>query len=441
MIPSMRWLTRPSSWSKAFDPWGRRDTEVVAAPSPPRMPAGDRLRRAGIAAWSLIGVVILAAMVLWGLSKVGIILPPLGLALLIIYVLNPLVTWLERHRVPRLLGALGSYVFVLGGLTLIVLALIPVVSTQVEDVRDHWPTYRERIVNFVDDTAQSIEDTLGTNINTSQVSCLLGADASEGAEAPTQAECDEVTRDFREAVSSQAGRITEIGSSLLEGLLAFIIGPLIALYLLIDLPRVQRDMKALIPDRYRDEVTDLASKSGAALGGFFRGQLLVALLVGILSAVGFRIIGLPFWFVIGAIAGFFNLVPLVGPYIGGAIGFFVGLITNGVGLGIKAAIVELIVQQLDNHIISPNVMKRTVNLHPATVMISLLAGGALAGFWGVLLGVPTVAVVKLLVGHVWQTRVLGKPVSPETEDAKPEDPGEAESVPAEKTEPEPTRPA
>jgi predicted PurR-regulated permease PerM len=409
--------------------------------APQGIPPGDRLRRAGIAAWSIIGLIILAAMVLWGLSKVGIILPPLGLALLIIYVLNPLVTWLERHRVPRLAGALGSYVFVLGGITLIVLALIPVVSNQVEEVRDHWPRYRLRIINFVDDAAGNIDDTFGTNISTSQVSCLLGAEESDSPDAPTQAECDEVTRDLREAVSSQAGRITEIGSSVLEGLLAFIIGPLIALYLLIDLPRVQRDMKALIPDRYRDEVTDLASKAGGAVGGFFRGQLLVAFLVGVMSAIGFKIIGLPFWFVIGGIAGFFNLVPLIGPYIGGAIGFFVGVIADGVGLGLKAALVELIVQQLDNHIVSPNVMKRTVNLHPATVMISLLAGGALAGFWGVLLGVPTVAVAKLLIGHIWQTRVLGKPVSPATDQETPDPAGGEGEPPPDKTEPEPTRPA
>ena len=155
------------------------------------------------------------------------------------------------------------------------------------------------------------------------------------------------------------------------------------------------------------DVVELGRKVSRAVGGFFRGQLLVATIVGILSAIGFFIIDLPFWLVIGAVAGFFNLVPLVGPYIGGGLGFLVGTISGGVGLGLKAALVELVVQQLDNHIISPNVMKRTVNVHPVTVMLSLLAGGALAGFWGVLLGVPAVAVGKLVLGHIWATRVLG----------------------------------
>jgi len=116
--------------------------------------------------------------------------------------------------------------------------------------------------------------------------------------------------------------------------------------------------------------------------------------------------------VIGAIAGFFNLIPLVGPFIGGGIGFVIGTVYGGVGLGIKAAVVEVIVQQIDNHFLSPNVMKRTVRIHPVTVMLSLLAGGALAGFWGVLLAVPAVAVGKLVLGHLWATRVLGAEVGP-----------------------------
>ncbi|MDQ3985085.1 MAG: AI-2E family transporter [Actinomycetota bacterium] len=390
----------------------------MSSPAPPRLPASERLRRVGLAAWSLIGILIVTAFALWGLLRIRIIFPPLILAVLIIYTLNPVVAWLERRRIPRLAGTLIAYVVVLGGISILIALLVPLVSRQVEQVSDHWPEYRAEIVTFVDDTAQSVEDRFGTEINTSQVACLLGAEEAS-TETISEARCDEVTEDFREALANQADRITEIGSSVLEALLVFIIGPLLALYLLIDLPHLQRDAINLVPEAHREEVRDLASKVGLAVGGFFRGQLVVALLVGTLSAFGFWLIDLPFWFLIGAIAGFFNLIPLVGPYIGGAIGFFIGIIAQGIGLGLKAALVELVVQQIDNHIISPNVMRRTVNLHPVTVMLSILAGGALAGFWGVLLGVPAMAVVKLLLGHVWSTRVLGAPVSPASEKRSP----------------------
>lgn len=394
----------------------------MSTPGLPRFPAGERLRRVGVAAWSLIGILIVGAILLWALFKIRIIFPPLVFAVLIIYVLNPVVTRLAKRGVPRLLATVMAYVFVLGGITVTVAALVPLVSNQVGEVGERWPEYRAEILSFVDNTAQGIEDRLGTTIDTAQVSCLLGADEELGEDQISEARCDQVTRDLRETFLAQADRITDIGSSVLHALLVFILGPLIAFYLLSDLPHLQRDVMNLVPSTHRDEVSDLASKIGLAVGGFFRGQLVVALLVGAMSALGFYIIGLPFWLLIGAIAGFFNLIPLVGPYIGGALGFMIGTISAGVGLGLKAALVELIVQQIDNHIISPNVMKRTVNLHPVTVMLSILAGGTLAGFWGVLLGVPAVAVIKLLLGHVWQTRVLGSQTSPHAEGRKGREP-------------------
>jgi predicted PurR-regulated permease PerM len=360
----------------------------------------------------MIGVAIVATMLVYLLAKIKIIFPPLVLALLIIYLLNPLVSRLEERGVPRLAATLLSFAVVLGGVSLIIAALIPYVSRQVESFADSWPQFRVQAVDFIDDTAESIEDRTGIRIRTTQLSCLLGADDEPGPDAPSRQRCDEVVEDFRDRLVEGAGDFTAITRGLFEGLLIFILAPLLALYLLVDLPQLQRDALNLVPESHRPEVADLASKIGRAVGGFFRGQLFVALMVGVMSAVGFAIIGLPFWLVIGAIAGFFNLIPLVGPFIGGFIGFLVGAATGGIGLGLKAALVELIVQQIDNHIISPNVMRRAVHLHPATVMVALLAGGAIGGFWGVFLGVPAVAVAKLLTNHLWTTRVLGVAPSP-----------------------------
>ncbi|MDQ3963479.1 MAG: AI-2E family transporter [Actinomycetota bacterium] len=384
----------------------------MVTPAPPRLPAGERLRRVGIGAWSIIGILILLAISLWLLLKIRVIFPPLVLALLIIYLLNPIVSRLEARRVPRALGALLAYVVVLGSIVLLIIAITPLVSEQVSNFADDWPQFRGELITRIQDTTASIEDRFGTRIDTTQLECLLGADDVVSETAPTHARCDELTRDFRERIGDQAGRITEVGGTILEILVIFILAPLIALYLLIDLPQLQRDVLNLVPEPHRAEFADLGSKMGRAVGGFFRGQLFVALIVFVLSSIGFRIVGLPFWLVIGAIAGFTNLIPLVGPFIGGGIGFIVGTISEGFGLGLAAVIVALIVQQIDNHIISPNVMKRTVQLHPATVMLALLAGGTLAGFWGVLLAVPGVAVAKIVLAHVWSTRVLGVEPTP-----------------------------
>lgn len=385
---------------------------MSTSPQLPRLPAGERLRRAGVAAWSIIGLLILGAIFAWVLLKVRIIFPPLVMALLMIYLLNPLVTRLEERRVSRTLGTILAYVVVGSTLTLLIIAVSPFVSRQIDQFSDDWPRFKLELADSVVNFGEDINDRFGVDVDTSRVTCLLDADDTEDADAPSHERCDAVTQKFRENITASAGRITEVGSSVLEVLFIFILGPLLALYLLIDLPQLQRDVLNLVPKDHRREVADLGSKVGRTVGGFFRGQFLVAVIVGIMAAVGFVIIGLPFALVIGAIAGFTNLIPLVGPFIGGGLGFLIGSITEGPALGLKAALVALIVQQIDNHVISPNVMKRTVQLHPVTVMLSILAGGTLAGFWGVLLGVPAVAVAKLLASHLWSTRVLGVEPSP-----------------------------
>jgi predicted PurR-regulated permease PerM len=380
---------------------------VSNVPHHHHLPPGERLRRIGIASWSVIGISIVVAISVWLLIKIQIIFPPLVLALLVIYLLNPPISRLVNRGVPRPVAAAGVFVAALGVLTLLVIALFPLLMTQIEEFADDWPAFRDQLLETVEGTSRDIEERLNIEIDTATVTCLL-TDARE----VDGVECSDVTSGVREAITGQTERITDIGITVLEAALVFVIAPLLALYLLIDLPQLQRDLLNLFPGSHRAEAADVGSKLGRAVGGFFRGQLLVAFIVGLLSAVGFRLIGLPFWLVIGAIAGFFNLIPLVGPFIGGAIGFFVGTISGGIGLGLKAALVELIVQQIDNHLISPQVMRRTVQLHPATVMLALLAGGTVAGFWGVLLGVPAVAVGKIVIGHLYATRILGEEITP-----------------------------
>ncbi len=295
----------------------------------PRLPAGERLRRAGIAAWSLIGLLILGSILVWVLFKIKIIFPPLVLALIIIYLLNPIVSRLEERRVSRTAATFIAYVFVLGSLTLLILAVSPLLSGQIDRFSEEWPRFKVELADSITSAGEGVEDRFGVRVDTASVTCLLGADDTEDADAPSHQRCDEVTSGFRDRIAASTSRLTELGSSVLEVLFIFVLGPLLALYLLIDLPHLQRDLLNLVPPAHREELADLGSKVGRTVGGFFRGQFLVALLVGVMAATGFAIIGLPFWLVIGAIAGFTNLIPLVGPFIGGGLGLLIGSVTGG----------------------------------------------------------------------------------------------------------------
>jgi predicted PurR-regulated permease PerM len=165
----------------------------------------------------------------------------------------------------------------------------------------------------------------------------------------------------------------------------------------------------------------LARRMNAAVGGFFRGQLVVALIVGILASIGLFIIHLPFWLLIGMVAGFFNMIPLVGPYIGGIPALVIALTTKEPITGLWVILIMVAVQQIDNHFISPLVMQRVVKLHPVLVMLALLLGGTLGGFFGLLVAVPTAAILKILVGHLWRIHVLGQSLEEYAEYTEAED--------------------
>ncbi len=189
------------------------------------------------------------------------------------------------------------------------------------------------------------------------------------------------------------------------------LAPIIAVYLLVDLPHVRKVFRSLVPLRARGDAMVVVRRLSTAIGGYFRGQLAVAAVVGVMSSIGMLIIDLPFWLIVGMIAGVFNMIPLIGPYIGAVPGIIIAVTTGGgVSKAIWVAVVMTIVQQIDNHFISPIVMQRAVKLHPAVVMLALLAGGTLGGFFGLLLAVPATAVVKIIVGHAWRHFVLGEPL-------------------------------
>jgi predicted PurR-regulated permease PerM len=354
-----------------------------------------RAARWGVVAWAAIGVLLLGYILFrYALYPIRIIFPPLVVALVLVYVLNPLVSRLEDRGMSRLLASLLTYlVFV----TLIVVGLrylIPVLADQVREFAGSVPDLIDRAQSSLKDLAERLGLNVGTGLfldpeNQRQVLDFLGSMLS-------------FTR------------------GLFHVALILVLGPILAFYLLVDLPKIRRGLQAFIPTRRRAEVESVVRDLGRALGGFFRGQLLVALFVGIASSLALYIVGLPYWAVVGMIAGLFNLIPLIGPFIGAIPALFIAFTTTTAGEGLLrlepgwpmalgATIALLTVQQIDNHIISPNVVARTVRLHPVTVMLGLLSGGTILGVWGMLVAVPTIAAVKILLLHAWDTRITWPP--------------------------------
>jgi predicted PurR-regulated permease PerM len=120
------------------------------------------------------------------------------------------------------------------------------------------------------------------------------------------------------------------------------------------------------------------------------------------------LIDLPFWLLIGIIAGFLNLIPFLGPVVGGALAVLVALLNGNVTQAIWAVVIMVVIQQVDNHVITPLVQRARVNLSPLVIVLALIIGGTVAGLLGVLVAVPMTAAIRIIVGHLWRTRVLGE---------------------------------
>ena len=352
---------------------------------------GAVVRRLGVFSWSIIGVLILVAGAFWVLSNGRIILAPLLLAVVIVFVLNPLVTWFAKRGVPRLVGAMVGFLASLSGLALIVLLVAPDIVEQAQSLVDRFP-------EIFDDTTRQLSDVLN-DVGFESVVIWNYQDMIDYLNDPENRDT------ILDLLSSNIGSLT---AGLLEFVLVILIGPVLAFYFLVDLPATGKRVLGIFPPGKQAEAAHVGDQLNAALGGFLRGQLVVAVIVGSMLSFGYWFIGLEFWLLIGIIGGLLNIVPFLGPWIGGALGVTVALTTGDFGTVAWAIVVAVVVQQVDNNFVSPTVLQATVRLHPTVILLVLILGGATAGIWGVIVAVPLTASLKILVGHWWRTRLLGQ---------------------------------
>jgi predicted PurR-regulated permease PerM len=372
----------------------------------------DRVIRYGLFATALSAILaFLYVLFTYVFAPLKVVVVPLAIAVVISYLLNPLVTKLEHRGIRRGFSVLMIYVVFLGVVGFLMSRVVPLITHQVSAFISDLPRLMSRVATLVNDFADKRDWNFHLNV------C-----------SPDEVACPEGYLSFKRLVTDNRDKITQflggVGSfaaSALHIVLNLVLGLVFSVYLLLDLPKFKKGIRNLIPGRHQAEVQELGENIGRVLGSFFRGQLLVAAFVGAASAIGLTFIKIPFAALVGMIAGIFNLVPMIGPFIGAIPAVILGLLSGEPIRALWGMLWLLVVQQIDNHIISPNVMGRTVKLHPITVMLSLLIGGTMAGIFGMLLVIPLVAVVKMVSTHMWARRSVREAIAPvmvEEEDRK-----------------------
>lgn len=354
----------------------------------------ERLRRAALVIWIAVGSVVLAYVALVIAESVRVIWLPVAFAAGLVFILQPAVRAFERIRIHRLIGSLLAFLGLAGFVVAVTALIFPLVREQAVEFAQQLPDLYVEIVNWLRETGGR----LGLDVD-----ALLSQEAIE--EWLNDPANQETIQNLLLGFGAGAGQVIR---GVTEMVAVVGLAPVLAIYILIDLDKFKENTLGLTPPKYQEEVAFVAGAVGGALGSFVRGQILVAVIVGVASSLGMWLIDLPFWLLIGIISGFLNLIPFLGPIVGGALAALVALLNGDPWQAVWAVVIMVIIQQIDNHIITPVVQRARVNLSPLVIVLALVIGGSLAGLLGVLIAVPVTAAIRILVGHLWRTRILGQ---------------------------------
>ena len=299
------------------------------------------------------------------------------------FLLNPIVNFLQRQKVPRILAILIIYIVFAGILIVVIGSLVPTITKQVTALANELPNYADKTLQYFDKLAQS-----------SELRWMM-AEQEELMETAKQR--------LLEYANSLPDRITGGIASILNVIaniaVILVTVPFLLFYMFKDGHDFPKAISKFIPAEYREEGLTVLKDTGETLSAYIHGQVIVASAVGTLSFIGYLIIDLPFALVLALVVAFTNIIPYVGPLIGGAPAVIVGLFDSP-SKALLVLIVLVIAQQLEGNVLSPLILGKSLDTHPATIIILLLAAGNLAGILGMVLAVPAYAVSKTIVLNI-----------------------------------------
>lgn len=305
------------------------------------------------------------------------------------YLAHPVVRFFEAWRLPRVLGVVLVYL----GLGLFLgLASFLAAQTVMElsQLARELPRHLDPLLAWV----LSLPDRARTLPIPEALDPIL-AEAGRNLQGLLQGFLETLVR-WLQGLLAQGGNLLGFFTGLLGGIFQLLTALALSIYFLYDLPRLGRAALLAFPEPYQPLVAELARKLDRSVGGYIRGQLLVAFLVGLLVGVGLWLVGVPLAASLGFLAGVFNLIPFVGVIVSGVPALLLAA-TGGIGKVLLAFLVLWLANQLEGNLFGPLIVGRATRLHPVTAIAAILLGATLFGLWGALLGVPIAAFLKVLL--------------------------------------------
>jgi len=332
----------------------------------------------GMQRWAIrIVAIAAAAFVLgWMIGHIWVIVFPVAMALIVTTVLEPPASWLRRKGLP---AGLATATVVLGAIALlvgVVAILTPQVAGQAPAIADGAAGGLQKLRDWL--TGEPL------NLSDGQISRAIEA-------------VQDKLQDSAAAISS--GVFSTIGAAT-SAVVNLVVVLMLTFFFVKDGHRFLPWAAKLGGRRAGEHITEVLGRAWATLGGFIRAQTFVALIDAVLIGGGLMILGVELAIPLAVLTFFAAYVPIIGAFVSGALAVLVTWVTNDTGDAVWALVIVVAVQQLEGNVLSPMLQGKTMNLHPAVVLLSVAAGGSLFGITGALLAVPVVATVAEVLRYI-----------------------------------------
>ncbi|NLX76597.1 MAG: AI-2E family transporter [Clostridiaceae bacterium] len=306
---------------------------------------------------------------------------PLGIATAISYILLPVVDYSEKLKMPRTVGIIISILLSMVVILAVFVWIIPILANNISDISRALPELFNSVFN--------------------NIVYFVEKNAPDDWHNDIMQEINNLFSRLQQELITGLYGFFSILPETLSVIIDILVGWILSFYILRDKELIVRKLKYVFPEKYREEIICFLRDIHRVVIRFIQGQILIAVIIGIIETIGLYIAGIPYAPLLGMIGGISNVIPYFGPYIGAVPAVAVAL-TISPWKAALAIIVFVIVQQIDNIILSPRIIKGKLGLHPVTTIMSVLVGGRLFGFTGLVLAVPLTAMVKIILKKAYR---------------------------------------